>query len=102
MNLTDGIVRARYRDSLHRAELMKPGEVYEFTIEPFPTANRFKAGHRIRVDISSSNFPRFDVNPNSGEPLGQERRIVVADNTLYHSDARPSHVTLPIVPLGQA
>ena len=75
MNLTDGIIRARYRDSLARQELMKPGKVYEFTIEPIPTANVFKKGHRIRIDISSSNFPRFDVNPNTGEPLGQNRRM---------------------------
>ena len=67
MNLTDGILRARYRETPERQVLMTPGEIYELTIEPFPTANRFKKGHRIRVDISSSNFPRFDVNPNTGE-----------------------------------
>ncbi len=99
MNLTDGIVRARYRKTPERAELMKPGDVYEFTIEPFPTANVFKKGHRIRVDISSSNFPRFDLNPNTGEPLGRNRRMVAADNTVYHDRDRPSHIVLPIVPL---
>ncbi len=97
MNLTDGIIRARYRTSPERAELMKPGTVYEFTIEPFPTANVFKKGHRIRVDISSSNFPRFDVNPNTGEPLGLNRRAVVADNTVWHDRDRPSHIVLPVV-----
>ena len=98
MNITDGIVRARYRRTTERAELLTPREVYEFTIEPFPTANVFKAGHRIRVDISSSNFPRFDVNPNTGEPLGQHHRTQVARNTVYHDAAHPSAVVLPIVP----
>jgi putative CocE/NonD family hydrolase len=98
MNLTDGIIRARFRNSPEKQELMKPGEIYEFTIEPYGTANLFKKGHRIRVDISSSNFPRFDVNPNTGEPLGTSRRKIKADNTIYQDLIRPSHVLLPIVP----
>jgi putative CocE/NonD family hydrolase len=98
MNLTDGIMRARYRNSPEKQELMKPGEVYKFVIEPFPTANVFKKGHRIRIDISSSNFPRFDVNPNTGEPLGQNRRMVIADNSIYHDMGHRSHVVLPLVP----
>jgi hypothetical protein len=97
MNVTDGIVRARYRNSPERPEMMKPGEVYSFEIEPFPTANLFKKGHRIRIDISSSNFPRFDVNPNTGEPLGRNRRVVAAENTVYHDAKHPSAVLLPIV-----
>ena len=97
MNLTDGILRARYRNDPSRPELMTPGEVYELTIEPYPTANRFKPGHRIRIDISSSNFPRFDVNPNTGEPLGMHRRTVPADNSIYHETVYPSHVVLPLV-----
>jgi len=98
MNLTDGIIRARYRNSPAKQELMKPGEVYRFTIEAFPTANVFKKGHRIRIDVSSSNFPRFDVNPNTGEPLGQHRRMIIADNSIYHDASRPSHVSIPVVP----
>lgn len=98
MNITDGIIRARYRSSREKQELMEPGKVYEFTIEPFPTANVFKKGHRIRLDISSSNFPRFDVNPNTGEPLGKSRRMVPADNSLYHDAEHPSHLVLPIIP----
>jgi putative CocE/NonD family hydrolase len=98
MNVTDGIIRGRYRNSLERAELMKPGEVYELTIEPFPTANLFKKGHRIRVDVSSSNFPRFDVNPNTGEPLGQHKRMQKADNSVFHDEAHPSAILLPMVP----
>ena len=78
--------------------LLKPGEVYEFTIEPYPTANVFKKGHRIRVDISSSNSPRFDVNPNTGEPLGKNRRMLTADNTLYHGPAHASYIILPLAP----
>ncbi len=98
MNLTDGILRARYRDTPERQVLMTPGEVYELTVEPFPTANVFKKGHRIRVDISSSNFPRFDTNPNTGEPLGKHRRKVVAENAIYHDRVRASHIVLPLVP----
>jgi putative CocE/NonD family hydrolase len=77
---------------------MEPGQVYEFTIEPQPTANRFLPGHRIRLDISSSNFPLWDNNRNSGEPLGKERRTVVAQQTIYHDAEHPSHVVLPIIP----
>lgn len=65
--------------------MLGPGRVYPFAIRPFPTAKVFRNGHRIRVDISGSNFPRFDVNPNTGEPLGKNRRMVTADNTVYHS-----------------
>ena len=98
MNLEDGILRARFRNSLEKAALMKPGQVYEFTIQLYPTSNLFQAGHRIRLDISSSNFPRFDVNPNTGEPLNAHRRMVTATNTIYHDNARPSQVILPVIP----
>lgn len=101
LNLTDGIVRARYRDTPERAELMTPGRIYELVIEPFPTANVFKKGHRIRIDISSSNFPRFDLNPNTGEPLGTSRRMVPADNSIHHDAGHASYVVLPIVPSGR-
>lgn len=97
MNLTDGVLRARYRDSPSEPKLMKPGEVYELVIEPFPTANVFKKGHRIRVDVSSSNFPRFDVNPNTGEPLGRNRRMISADNSVHHDARHPSHLELMVV-----
>ena len=98
MNITDGILRARYRDRADRQEMLSPGEIYEIEITPFPTANVFKKGHRIRIDVSSSNFPRFDVNPNTGEPLGKNRRRIKADNTVYHDAARASHIVLPVVP----
>ncbi len=101
MNLTDAIVRGRYRATRDHAVMLTPGRVYPFTIEPFPTANVFKKGHRIRVDISSSNFPRFDVNPNTGEPLGRNRRMVTAESTIHHSAVYPSHIVLPIAPARQ-
>jgi putative CocE/NonD family hydrolase len=101
LNIGDGIVRARFRDSLKEEKLMEPGKVYPVTIKLYPTSNVFKKGHRIRVDISSSNFPRFDVNPNTGEPLSQHRRIETCVNTVYHDAERPSHIVLPVVPAGK-
>jgi putative CocE/NonD family hydrolase len=71
--------------------------VVPITITLYPTANVFKRGHRIRVDVSSSNYPRFDVNPNTGDPLGDYRRMVAADNTIYHDAAHPSRVVLPVI-----
>jgi putative CocE/NonD family hydrolase len=100
-NVEDSIVRARYRNSLEKAELMKPGEVYEVAIELYPTSLLFQRGHRIRLDISSSNFPRFDVNPNTGEPLNRNRRVAVATNTVYHDPQHPSHIELPVIPAGK-
>ena len=98
MNITSGILRCRYRDSWEAPAMMAPGEVYAITVEAFPTANLFQAGHRIRLDISSSNFPHFDANPNTGEPEGLSRRTRVATNTVWLDRTRPSHVVLPVVP----
>lgn len=98
LNIADSITRMRYRNSRDRAELMEPGTIYEITIEPQATSNFFAAGHRIRVDIASSNFPHYDVNPNTGEPLGLERRFAVAHQSVFHDAVRPSHIVLPIVP----
>jgi putative CocE/NonD family hydrolase len=98
LGVQDGIIRARYRNSLEHAELMKPGDVYQISIDMYPTAMIFKKGHRIRLDISSSNFPRFDVNPNTGEPLNDNRRSATAVNTIFHDDRHPSQIVLPIVP----
>ena len=74
-----------------------PGRVVRITVTLFPTANMFAAGHRIRLDISSSNFPKYDVNPNTGEPEGAARRRRVAVNTVFMDAARPSHVVLPLL-----
>jgi putative CocE/NonD family hydrolase len=101
MNIADGIVRARFRGGLKAERLLEPGKVYPFTIKLYPTSNVFRKGHRIRVDVSSSNFPRFDVNPNTGEPLNDNRRTRVATNTIYHDRARPSHIMLPVIPATQ-
>ncbi len=98
MNLTDGIVRMSYRNGRHKRDLINPGEVYRIRLDLFPTANVFKKGHRIRVDVSSSNFPRWDVNPNTGEPLGKHRRMIQADNTIHHSASHPSKIILPLFP----
>ena len=77
---------------------MEPDECYEIAIELPPVSNLFKAGHRIRLDIASSNFARFDVNPNTGEPLGRHTGVVTARNRLHLSPERASHVVLPVVP----
>ena len=97
MNLTDGIVRARYRDSKRPANPIEPDEVYEFVIDLWATSNLFRAGHRIRVEISSSNFPRFDRNANTGAPIGLDTEFVAALQTVHHSADYPSHVLLPVV-----
>ena len=98
MNLCDGIIRARYRKSFEEAKLMKPDTVYEFTIDCWVTGNVFKAGHRIRVDISSSNFPRFDRNPNTGHEFGMDSELSIAEQTVYHNMNYPSHIILPVIP----
>lgn len=98
LNIGDGILRTRFRESLKKEVLMKPGTIYPLTIKLYPTSNIFKRGHRIRVDVSSSNFPRFDVNPNTGEPLNDNRQTKIAINTVYHDAEHPSQIVLPIVP----
>jgi putative CocE/NonD family hydrolase len=98
MNLTDGIIRCRYRESWERPTLMRPGEAYHVRIEAFPTSNLFVAGHRIRLDVSSSNYPHFDLNFNTGEPEGRATTSRVATNTIWMDRTRPSHAILPIVP----
>ncbi|TIU18220.1 MAG: CocE/NonD family hydrolase, partial [Mesorhizobium sp.] len=92
LNLTDGIFRCRFRHSFERAELVKPGEIMRLRIELFATANLFRAGHRLRLDISSSNFPKFDVNPNTGAPAGLGRSRQVARNTVFLDGTRPSRL----------
>jgi len=93
----DGIIRARFRKSNLTETMLQPGVVEPVTIKLYPTSNVFKKGHRIRLDISSSNFPRFDTNPNTGEPLGDNRSTKVATNTVWHDASHRSHVTLPLI-----
>jgi putative CocE/NonD family hydrolase len=97
-NLCDGIVRGRYRNGRGPAEVLRPGEVYEFVIDCWVTANVFRAGHAIRLEISSSNFPRFDRNLNTGAPIGDDTAPRPARQRVLHDAAHPSHVVLPIVP----
>jgi putative CocE/NonD family hydrolase len=95
--LTDGILRLRYAEDPAAPRLRAAGEVVRATITLFPTANLFLPGHRIRLDVSSSNFPKFDVNPNTGEPEGRARRRRIAVNTVFLDPARPSHLVLPLL-----
>jgi uncharacterized protein len=97
-NLTEGIIRARYRNSQENPEFMNPGEVYKFTIDLWSTSNVFRKGHVLRIEISSSNFPRFDRNLNTGEDAQFAQRFVFATNAIYHDAEHPSALVLPIVP----
>jgi len=97
LNITDGIIRCRYRNSFEKPEPVVAGEVFKVKIEPFATANLFAKGHRIRLDISSSNFPKYDINPNTCAPEGRGRTSRVARNTVFCDAARPSSIRLPIV-----
>jgi putative CocE/NonD family hydrolase len=92
LNLTDSIARLRYRNGRERGELVKAGEPVPVTLTLYPTSNLFMPRHRIRLDVSTSNFPRFDVNPNTGEAIGRERRRMVADNTVFHERGRESRM----------
>ncbi|HEX5502840.1 MAG TPA: CocE/NonD family hydrolase [Thermomicrobiales bacterium] len=97
-NLTDGILRARYRNSMSEGELVTPGEVVRYEIDLWSTSNVFLPGHRLRVEVSSSNFPRFDRNPNTGELPGRSAEMVSALQTIHHSAEYPSHLVLPVIP----
>jgi putative CocE/NonD family hydrolase len=96
-NLCDGIARASRRDSKNEPSLIQPGEVYRYEIDLWVTSNAFLPGHKIRVEISSSNFPRFDRNLNTGEPFGTGAEFIKATQTIYHDKERPSHVLLPVI-----
>jgi putative CocE/NonD family hydrolase len=97
-NLTEGIVRARYRQSTAQATLLTPGKAYEFAIDLWSTSNVFKKGHRIRVEVSSSNFPRFDRNLNTGRDGSSDTEMTKASNTIYHDAGHPSALLLPVIP----
>jgi putative CocE/NonD family hydrolase len=96
--LTDGIVRARFRDGMAAPSLITPGEVSRYTIDCWNTAQVFHAGHRIGLEISSSAFPKYDRNPNTGAPLGQTAALAPADQRIYHDADHPSALILPIIP----
>jgi uncharacterized protein len=97
-NLADGIVRARYRESRTTPKPLTPGEVTKFTIDLWATSHVFLPGHRIRLDVASSNFPRFDRNLNTGEDQATGTRWQTARQTIFHDARHPSHVTLPVIP----
>lgn len=97
-NMAEGLLRARYRESLSRPRPLEPGRVYEMTIDLVGTSVVFQPGHRIRVSVTSSHFPQFDRNPNTGEPFGQSARVRVANQSVYATPAHPSHIVLPVIP----
>jgi len=97
-NLTEGILRLRYRNSQEKPELAKPGETYHISVDLWATSNVFLAGHKLRLEISSSNFPRFDRNLNTGEEQAGATRMSKAASVVYHDKAHPSALVLPIVP----
>ena len=97
-NLTEGIIRTRFRKGIYDPpELLKPGEIFKYQIELLPTSNIFLKGHKIAIHITSSNFPLYDRNPNTGHRQGMDSMIDIAYQTIFHDAARPSHITLPIV-----
>ncbi len=99
-NLTDGILRLRYRNSLEKPELAQEGAVYRITVDAGVAANVFLKDHRIRIEISSSNFPRFDRNANTGGRAADETRLIKATQTIYHDREHPSHLELMVIPEG--
>ncbi len=97
-NLTDGIIRARYRDSLSEPSFIEPGKVYKYEVDLVATSNVFLPGHSIRLEVSSSNFPRFDRNPNTGGEPSEEAELKPALQTIVHDAQRPSHLVMPVIP----
>ena len=96
--ICEGLLRCRYRDSIEEPTLMAPGEAYELTVDMWETSNVFKVGHQIRLEVSSSNFPRFDRNLNTGSQPGMDAEIAVAEQTVFHDSRRQSFLTLPVIP----
>ena len=97
-DLTEGILRMRYRSSAEHATLMNPGQIYEITVDLWATSNVFLKGHSLRLEISSSNFPRFDRNLNTGEEIKFARTMATANNTILHDAQHPSSLILPVMP----
>ena len=98
INLCEGIIRARFRKSNTELSLIEPGKIVRYEIDLWVTSNVFLPGHRVRLEVSSSNFPRFDRNPNSGKPFGSDTEVLKATQTIYHDDKHPSHLVLPVIP----
>jgi putative CocE/NonD family hydrolase len=96
MLVCDGIQRARYRESNYRPSHLETGKVYELTVDLWATSHLFRRGQRLRAVVNGSNFPRFDVNPGTGEPEATATSSVIAENTLYLDGERRSHLLLPL------
>lgn len=101
INLNNGIQVARFHNSLSTPELITPGAVYEYRIKVWPTSNLFLKGHSIRLEISSSDYPQFAPNPNTGEAFGQSTRMLAATQTILHDRQHPSALILPVIPVAQ-
>jgi putative CocE/NonD family hydrolase len=97
INVSNGILRASSRNSLEKREPIEPGKVYAYTFDSSATSNLFAVGHQIRVEVSSSNFPHYDRNLNTGHPLGSDTEMIVAHQTVYHSASYPSQIVLPVI-----
>jgi putative CocE/NonD family hydrolase len=97
-NLCDGIIRASYNEDPKNPGPIEPKKIYKYDIDLWATSNVFQKGHKIRVEISSSNFPRFDRNPNTGNVFGMDAELKIANQTIYHGREYPSHIILPVTP----
>ena len=97
-NLTDGIIRARYRNYMANPTLLEPGKSYRYDIDLWATSNVFKAGHQIRLEISSSNFPRFDRNTNTGNIIAEDTELKPALQTVFHDNEQASYISLSVIP----
>lgn len=97
MNLCHGIQRLRYRDSFEQPTLMTPGQTYRVVVKAYPTANLFRRGHRVRLSVAGSDFPHFDINPNTGEPEGAPTHRRVARSRIYMDGSHPSRLILPVM-----
>jgi putative CocE/NonD family hydrolase len=101
-NLADNVQRLRYRNAAEKADLLQPGKIYKVVIDVGATSNVFREGHRLRLELSSSNFPRFDRNFNTAESPERGTKFVSAENRIYHDAEHPSAIVLPVIPLNDA
>jgi len=97
-NIAGGIMRVRFRESLSAPTLITPEQVYAYDIDLWATSHVFKAGHRMRLEVSSSNFPHFDRNPNTGHEFGVDAEVIAAHQTIFRDSRYPSHLVLPVIP----
>jgi putative CocE/NonD family hydrolase len=101
INVAEGCIRAKYRKSILKPELLTPGQIYEYTIDLASTSNVFGKGHHVRLDITSSNFPRFDRNMNTGNDFGVDAAGIPALQTIYHQQGYVSYIDLPVIHAGR-